>query len=146
MAPGFIFQICNSIALVGWIILIVISPFWLTVDKLLIGVIITLFAIVYIWLITQSFKPGDFEKFGSLNGVMELFTNKTAVTAGWVHHLAFDLMTGLWIKINSLRHNISHWLNIPCLLLTFMLGPAGLILYLLVRWGKTKQYFAENYN
>ncbi len=145
MSPDSIFQTCSTIVMAGWIVLLIISPFWSGFDKFLIGIIITLFAIVYAWLIFQVFTPGDFEKFGSLNSVMELFTDKTAVTAGWVHYLAFDLLTGIWIKKNALKYNIQHWILIPCLLLTSMLGPTGLLLYLLVRWIKTKQYFAVNY-
>ena len=145
MSPDSVFQTCSTIAMVGWLVLLIISPFWSSFDKFLIGIIITLFAIVYAWLIFQVFSPADFEKFGSLNGVMDLFTNKTAVTAGWVHYLAFDLLTGIWIKKNALKYNIHHLILIPCLLLTFMLGPIGLLLYLLVRAIKTKQYFAANY-
>ena len=145
MSPDSVFQTCSTIAMVGWLVLLVISPFWSSFDKFLIGIVITLFAIVYAWLIFQVFRPEDFEKFGSLNGVMELFTDKTAVTAGWVHYLAFDLLTGIWIKKNAQKYNIHHLILIPCLLLTFMLGPIGLLLYLLVRWIKTKQYFAANY-
>lgn len=145
MSPDSVFQICSTIAMLGWIILLLLSPFWSSFDKFLIGIIITLFAIVYAWLIFQVFTPGDFEKFGSLNGVMELFTNKTAVTAGWVHYLAFDLMVGIWIKKNGQKYNIQHLLLVPCLLLTFMLGPIGLLLYLLIRLIKSKQYFISNY-
>lgn len=145
MSPDSVFQTCSTIAMVGWLVLLIISPFWSSFDKFLIGIIITLFTIVYAWLIFQVFRPEDFEKFGSLNGVMELFTDKTAVTAGWVHYLAFDLLTGIWIKKNAQKYNIHHLILIPCLLLTFMLGPIGLLLYLLVRWIKTKQYFVANY-
>ena len=145
MSPDSIFQTCSTIAIAGWLVLLIISPFWSSFDKFLIGIIITLFTFVYAWLIFQIFAPGDFEKFGSLNGVMDLFTNKTAVTAGWVHYLAFDLLTGIWIKKNALKYNIHHLILIPCLLLTFMLGPIGLLLYLLVRAIKTKQCFAANY-
>ena len=145
MSPDSVFQVCSAIAMLGWIILLLLSPFWSSFDKFLIGIIITLFAIVYAWLIFQVFTPGDFEKFGSLNGVMELFTDKTAVTAGWVHYLAFDLMVGIWIVKNGRKYNIHHLLLIPCLLLTFMLGPIGLLLYLLIRLIKTKHYFISNY-
>jgi len=96
-------------------------------------------------LIFQVLTPDIFEKFGSLNGVMELFTNKTAVTAGWVHYLVFDLMVGIWEKKNGMKYNIHHLLLVPCFLLTFMLGPLGLLLYLLIRFIKTKQYFIANY-
>jgi len=145
MTPDTIFQICSTITLLGWVILIVASPFWIKFDKFVIGIIITLFAIVYAWLILQVFRPEDFQKFGTLKGVMELFTNPTAVTAGWIHYLAFDLMVGCWIKNNSVKYGIGHWLIIPCLLLTFMLGPVGLLLYLAIRTVSSRQYFAENF-
>lgn len=145
MTPALIFQLTSSIALIGWLVLIIASPYIQEVDKFLIGFIITLFAIVYAWLIISSFHPGDLKKFGALDGVMSLFQDKTLVTAGWVHYLAFDLMVGIWIKRNSLKYGINHWLIIPCLLLTFMLGPVGLLIYLLIRFVKTNNYFATNY-
>ena len=145
MSPDSVFQTCNMIAMAGWLILLIMSPLWTSFDKFLIGIVIALLAIVYAWLIFQVFTPGDFEKFGSLNGVMELFTNRTAVTAGWVHYLAFDLLTGIWIKKNAQKYNIHHLVLVPCLLLTFMLGPIGLLLYLVIRAIKAKQYFASNY-
>ncbi len=145
MAPGNIFRYCSSFAIIGWLLLIIASPFWKKVDSIIIGVIIVLFAIVYTWLILTGFHIDDIQKFNSLEGVMNLFTNPVTVTAGWIHYLAFDLMTGVWIKNNSLTHGISHLLVVPCLLLTFMFGPIGLLLYLLMRWIKTKNYFAQNY-
>lgn len=145
MTPESIFQLCNIIAMIGWLILIIASPLWFHFDRVLIGTIVSLFCIVYAWLIFQSFNPQDASKFGSLDGVMELFQNKTLVTAGWVHYLAFDLMTGAWIKKNSLKYNITHWLIIPCLFLTFMLGPIGLLMYLIIRLFYTRRYFSENF-
>ena len=145
MSPDTVFQICSSIAIVGWVLLIIASPFAGGIDKFLISIVITLFCIVYAWLIFLSFTPADMKSFGSLDGVMGLFQNKTLVTAGWVHYLAFDLLTGIWIKKNSVKYGISHWLIIPCLFFTFMLGPIGLLLYFLIRTIKAKQYFAENF-
>jgi len=133
------------IAMIGWIILIVVSPFVFNYEKFLIGIIITLFGIVYAWLVICCFNPADMKSFGSLDGVMKLFDDRTLVTAGWVHYLAFDLMTGIWIQKNAQKLNINRWLLLPCFIFTFMLGPLGLLLYLIIRWIKTKQYFSENY-
>jgi hypothetical protein len=144
MSPDSVFSICNAIALIGWIILIVL-PGWYAADKFIIGVIITLFAIAYAWLLFSDFNLSDAGKFGSLQGVMELFKNPALVAAGWIHYLAFDLLAGLFIRNNARRHGISHWLVIPCLLLTFMFGPVGLLLYLLIRWMITRYYFADNF-
>lgn len=145
MSPETIFSLCNTIALVAWLILLIASPFWFYTDKLLIGIVITLFAIVYTWLLASTFQFSDMEKFSTLDGVMELFTSKIAVTTAWIHFLAFDLMTGIWIKKNAQKHNINHWILIPCLFFTFMIGPVGLLLYLLIRFIRTKTYFADNY-
>ena len=131
MPPESVFQICSTIAMVGWLFLIIGSLFLFNIDKLLIGIVITLLCIVYTWLVITHFNFADTAKFGSLDGIMELFADKHIVTAGWVHYLAFDLLTGAWIKKNSVNYNISHWIIIPCLFFTFMLGPVGLLLYLL---------------
>ena len=145
MTPDKVFQICNAIAMIGWIFLIVL-PMWNASDKFIIGIIVTLFAIIYTYYIAANLSAIDLKSFGSLKGVTALFTNPLAVLIGWVHYLAFDLMVGIWIKRNSLKNGISHWLIIPCLLLTFMFGPVGLLLYLLIRFAKTRNYFSANYN
>jgi ABA DEFICIENT 4-like len=145
MSPDRIFQLCSMLALAGWVILIFI-PFWRASDKFITGIIITLFCIVYAWLIFSNFRLADIQKFNSLQGVMELFTNPFVVTAGWIHYLAFDLMTGLFISQNAKMHNISHWLIVLCLFLTFMLGPIGLLLYFIIRIIVTKKYFSANFS
>lgn len=145
MTPDTVFQLCNGIALVGWIILVAF-PFWYQADKFIIGVIVMLFAIIYTYYIVTNISVIDMESFSSLKGVTALFTNPLAVLIGWVHYLAFDLVAGTWIKNNAARYGIPHWLVIPCLLLTFMFGPIGFLLYLLIRFIKTKDYFSTNYN
>ena len=144
MSPDSVFAICNVIAMIGWLVLIVI-PWWTSADKFIIGIIITLFAIVYTFLLFSSFSFSDASKFGTLSGVMELFRDPTLVTAGWIHYLAFDLLAGVFIRKNAWKYGISHWIVIPCLLLTFMFGPFGLLVYLAIRFIVTKQYFSENF-
>jgi hypothetical protein len=144
MSAESVFQLCSTIAPIGWLVLILL-PFWHQSDKFILGIIITLFCIVYAWLIFSHFHYSDLKKFGSLNGVMELFKQPEIVVAGWVHYLAFDLMTGIFIKRNAIKHGISHWLLIPVYLLTFMLGPIGLLTYLVIRFVYAKQYFADNF-
>ena len=140
MPPSQIFQICNILATIGWLFLL-IAPRWKWTGRIIIGFIIILFCLVYIYILTRSFNADALESFISLDGVMQLFTNESAVLAGWVHYLAFDLMVGLFVVHNSLKNSIPHLLVIPCLLLTFMLGPAGLILYLFIRMLSTRRYF-----
>ena len=84
------------------------------------------------------FSSGAAGDFGSLAGVMAGFTVPVAVLAGWIHYLAFDLFLGAWSARDAQRHGISHWFVVPVLLLTLMAGPAGLLLYVIVR-GITKK-------
>jgi hypothetical protein len=56
-----------------------------------------------------------------------------ALLAGWTHYLAFDLFIGGWEVRDAQRRGISHLLVVPALILTFLVGPAGLLLYLAIR-------------
>ena len=72
--------------------------------------------------------------FGSLQDVMLLFKNESAVLAGWVHYLAFDLLIGRWIATDASSHKISKWFVAPCLVCTFMFGPVGFLLYFILKY------------
>ncbi len=76
---------------------------------------------------------------------MELFTNPVAVLIGWIHYLAFDLMVGLYIIYDSRSHEVNRWVLIPCMILTFMAGPMGLLLYMVFRVVKTRKLL-HNYS
>ena len=71
--------------------------------------------------------------FGSLPEVSALFANQWLLLAGWIHYLAFDLFVGSWEVRDAAERNISHWLMIPCLVLTFLFGPVGLLTYFALR-------------
>jgi hypothetical protein len=46
-----------------------------------------------------------------------------------VHYLCFDLLTGAWEVQDARARGIPHPLVVPCLVLTFLFGPAGWLLY-----------------
>ena len=64
---------------------------------------------------------------------MALFTSPEIALAGWVHYLAFDLLVGAWEVRTARREAIPHLLVLPCLVLTFLFGPAGFLLFLGIR-------------
>ena len=135
-----LFSTVNTIALISWIVLL-IFPFSQLVKKLLLGLVVIGFALLYAFLITQTFDADAMESFGSLSGIASMFQNETALLAGWVHYLAFDLMVGLYITRNAEKYGINRFVLIPCLFFTFMLGPIGLLLYFIIRIAYTKRYF-----
>jgi hypothetical protein len=138
MSADKIFLICNMAAPVGWLLMI-IAPRWIVTRKLVLsGIYPLLLGLIYLTLIVLYF--GDAEgNFSSLAGVAQLFKNPFALTAGWIHYLAFDMFIGAWQLNDSQRHSINHFLVIPCLLLTFMFGPIGLVAYFILRLIKTKR-------
>ena len=71
--------------------------------------------------------------FSSLAGVRALFDNPWGLLAGWTHYLAFDLFIGGWEVRDAQRRGVPHLLIVPALALTFLFGPAGLLLYLATR-------------
>jgi hypothetical protein len=129
-----IFSLCSAIAMIGWAGL-VLAPRW-TVTRDLAAPIIAplLIGLCYAWLMLTNFSSSPAEgNFNSLAGVTAMFTVPELVLAGWIHYLAFDLFVGAWEVKDGQAHNVPHWLIVPCLLVTLMAGPAGLVLYWVVK-------------
>lgn len=132
MDPHSLFNITGPMALVGWIAL-AFAPMRPALAQWVAGIIIpALLSITYGALILTN-AANTAGGFGSLADVMLLFTAPAFALAGWVHYLAFDLIVGAWEVRTAQREGISHWLVLPCLLLTFLLGPIGFLLFLGIR-------------
>jgi len=127
-----IFAVANMIALLSWLVLLVAPRFIVTRKVILSGAIPLLLSAAYLILIVMFFGKAE-GGFDSLANVMKLFTNEWAALAGWIHYLAFDLLVGTWEVKDSETRGISHWFVIPCLILTFLLGPIGFLLYSVLR-------------
>ena len=144
MSPESFFLMMNVIAGIGWLDVIVLSRFWNFADKFVIGIVVSLLAVLYTYFnfghITEVGGPASFMTF---DGVIKVFSNPWLINAGWAHIMAFDLMVGIWIKNNAAKNGISYWIVVLILLVTIMLAPLGLLLYQLVRWIKTKQFFGS---
>jgi hypothetical protein len=76
---------------------------------------------------------GGMSNFTSLKGVAYLFSNKSAVLAGWVHYVVFDLWTGQFVMYDGLSRGIPQILLSLNLFLVMMLGPMGFLVYFAAR-------------
>lgn len=132
MDSSAIFSICNTIAFFSWIVLM-IFPFSKLVQKILFIVVILSFSILYSAFVWPSMNMEAFQEFSSLAGVTRLFSVPDMVLIGWVHYLCFDLMVGLYIVNNAEKNGINRFVIIPSLLFTFMMGPFGLLLYVIIK-------------
>jgi hypothetical protein len=132
-----IFSIASMAALLGWAILAV-AVFLRERRPLILAarLIVALVAGIYVTLLVRGFLFGEGMPegagFSTLAGVEALFQRREAILGGWVHFLAFDLFAGTWEAEDAGRRRIPGWIMLPCLFLTLMAGPAGLLLYLLI--------------
>jgi hypothetical protein len=126
-----LFSAASTLALAGWLLLILVPRYTLTQRVAGLAIPISLSAAYLV--IVATALPGAEGGFGSLADVSILFAQPAALLGGWIHYLAFDLFIGGWETRDAARHGVPHLLVIPCLLLTFLLGPIGLLSYLAVR-------------
>ncbi len=130
-----LFSVAGMLAMVGWLFLLG-SPFVPHLSDKIAGLVIpVILSAGYVSLVV-FFPAGGEGGFGSLGEVVALFSQQNAVLAGWVHFLAFDLLVGAWICRTARREGVAFWLVIPCLPLTFLIGPAGFLAFTLVRGGR----------
>ena len=127
-----IFGAANLFAMAGWLLLIV-APRWRWTQRLVVsGAWPAVLSLVYLALVATH-MPGAPGGFGSLAAVATLFANPMLLLAGWVHYLAFDLLVGAIETREAQKDGIPHLLLVPCLVLTFLLGPVGFLAFLVVR-------------
>lgn len=129
-----IFSACGYLAMLGWAGLVLLPGKRLVVEVISRLVIPGLIGLVYIYVMLTHAGTAPAEGgFGSLAQVKALFTVDALLLAGWIHYLAFDLFVGSWVVSDSRNQGIHHLIIVPVLFATFMLGPAGLVVYLLIR-------------
>jgi hypothetical protein len=133
MSPELLFQAANPMALLGWLALLA-APFAPRAAQAIAGAAIPLLlALAYAGLVLAFWweAPGGF---GTLAEVQALFTHPQIALAGWLHYLAFDLFLGAWEVRTARAEGIPHWAVLPCLVLTFLFGPAGLLAFAILRF------------
>ena len=132
-----VFSIANSLPLPAWLLL-AFAPRWKWTQRLVHSALMPLLlGVAYGLLFTAAGDNGD-ANFFSLKGVMAMFDNPQVTLAAWIHYLVFDLFVGAWQVRDARRVGINHLMVVPCLFFTLMVGPVGLVLYLVLR-GLTKK-------
>ncbi|WP_114520849.1 ABA4-like family protein [Altererythrobacter sp. ZODW24] len=130
-----LFGYAGQAAMIGWLILIFLPRRWralLFVPRFLIPFGLSM---LYAGLIFTHVYTVDGGGFGSLAQVKALFGKDELLLAGWVHYLAFDLFIGGWIAVQADRLGIARLIQAPLLAATFMFGPVGLALFMVMRVG-----------
>ena len=135
MTPDRLFGVFSAFVLIGWLALL-LAPLrrslavavarWVSV--ILCGGYFVLLVTVLAGAGLPPGAGGD-----TLAAVRLWLSSPQALLAGWVHYLAFDLFVGAWQVEDAPSAHIPHWLLLPCLALTFVAGPVGLLCYLMLK-------------
>jgi hypothetical protein len=138
-----LFSITNVIALIAWLVLIFAPRRPLAMSLVLyagVGLLCLIYTAMFVALLSGWADPvraagapeaalSDY----SVRGLRALFASDGGVTVGWTHYLALDLFTGLWIARDGDAKEITRLVQAPILFATFMAGPLGLLVWLIVR-------------
>jgi hypothetical protein len=138
-----VFLICNFAVMPAWLLLLV-APGWVWTQRLVHSLLIPILLGTAYLLGFLTAPPGpEGASFGSLEGVTLFFSAPHGVLVGWIHYLVFDLFVGAWQVRDARRRGLHHGFVVPCLLFTLILGPIGLLLYLVIRFAVTRETTLE---
>tara|TARA_B100001996_G_scaffold133904_1_gene101959 strand:+ start:594 stop:1031 length:438 start_codon:yes stop_codon:yes gene_type:complete len=97
-----------------------------------------IFSLVYGYLIFEIYKSGynfldNFNLYLGFDELINLFSEKNFLILFWIHFLSINLFCGSWIVKDSQKIGISKFLTFFPLILTYFIGPIGLMIYWMIR-------------
>ena len=125
-----------------------VIPFWLILlffpQSKICGIFVTsifpflVLALLYVYLLYYFYNSGYnfIENFNLYFGFFELrnlFENEAFLILFWGHFISINLFCGAWITRDSQKLFISKYLIFFPIILTYLVGPMGLLIYWLIR-------------
>ena len=92
----------------------------------------------YIFVLYKSYLNSydfinNFNLYFGIENVLELFSNKTFLILFWIHFISINLFVGGWIVKDSQKFMINKVLISLPLIITYFIGPIGLLIYWLIK-------------
>ena len=93
---------------------------------------------VYIFILYKSYLigydfDGNFSLYLGLSELSRLFEDHLYIMIFWTHFIAINLFIGGWIVKDSQKFSINKVLMAVPLIVTYLIGPLGLLLYWIIR-------------
>ncbi|MEQ1752826.1 MAG: ABA4-like family protein [Micropepsaceae bacterium] len=137
LTPATMYLVLNYGVLPFWALLIVLPHARLTEVLVHSALMPLVLGVTYAWLLANAIAGPtalpEGASFATLDGLVKTFSSETVLVAGWAHYLVFDLFIGAWQARDAQRVGLHHLALAPCLVITLLVGPIGLLLYLMVR-------------
>ena len=133
-----------------------VLPFWLiliffpnsNLSRYFVTSIFPIFVLTgaYIFILYKAYLNSydfinNFTLYVSIDHLSDLFSDKSYLMMFWIHFIAINLFTGGWIVKDSQKLSINKFFIILPLLITYLIGPIGLLFYWLIRI-----FYAKNVN
>ena len=92
----------------------------------------------YIFMLYKSYLSSyeflaNFDLYLSISNLSNLFSNETFLMLFWIHFVSINLFTGGWIVKDSQKFGINKIILFLPLVITYLIGPLGLLIYWLIR-------------
>ena len=92
----------------------------------------------YVFLLYKSYLSSydfdaNFSLYIGIDNTKDLFSNKNFLMLFWIHFISINLFTGGWIVKDSQKFMINKLLLSVPLIITYLIGPLGLLIYWLIR-------------
>tara|TARA_Y100000590_G_C15475044_1_gene921707 strand:- start:386 stop:859 length:474 start_codon:yes stop_codon:yes gene_type:complete len=125
-----------------------VLPFWLMlifipnsrITQIFVNSIIPFLILgtAYSYVLYQAILSGEsisdiFRLYVSLDDLYTIFATESFLLFFWLHFLTINLFLGSWVSREGVKYNIPLRLIILPLLLIFLAGPIGIVLYWLIR-------------
>ncbi|MET9677868.1 ABA4-like family protein [Streptomyces sp. NPDC006482] len=136
---GFLFELTFLLAAPVWLLMI-FAPAWRVTERIAASPL-TVLPLLALWsVLAAPVLPELWTAVSSpdLDTFRELATLPNGAAAVWAQIIAWDLLLGQWIYRESRRLTLSPFLMAPLLLLTILLSPLALPLFLALRATRTR--------
>ena len=125
-----------------------VLPFWLiliffpysNLSKYFVTSILPIFLLsgAYVFILYKSYLNSydfinNFSLYLSIDHLANLFTDKSYLMIFWIHFISINLFTGGWIVKDSQKLSVNKILLALPLIITYLIGPIGLLFYWLIR-------------
>ena len=121
-----------------WILIILIPNSKIT--QLLVNSIVAplILGSAYIYLIYQGILLDEpileiFKLYLSLDSLYTIFATETFLLLFWIHFVGINLFLGSWMSRDAIKYNITKRLVFIPLILIYLTGPLGIVLYWFIR-------------
>ncbi|MET9549764.1 ABA4-like family protein [Streptomyces sp. NPDC006627] len=142
---GFLFELSFWLAAPVWL-LMVFAPGWGPTARLAASPLTVVPILVVHLAMALPVMPELWSAVSSpdIDGFRELTARANGAGAIWAQVIAWDLLLGQWMYRESRRLGVHPVVTGPLLVLTILLSPFGLLLFLALRTGLTRRRAVRN--